>query len=203
MRYSHIIWDFNGTILDDVQTCIDCVNTMLKKRGLKEIPDKKYYHKIFGFPVKDYYARLGFDFEKEDYHTLAVEWVDLYMKKSKKAPLNYGVLETLEYFKKQGVAQYILSATELSMLKYQLKKLKIEEYFEEVVGLDNIHAGSKTALGIELMNKLKPEKALLIGDTTHDYETAQKMGIECVLYSGGHMSRETLEKCGTRIIRSF
>ena len=203
MKYSHIIWDFNGTILDDVQTGIDCVNVMLKKRGLKEIPDKQYYYKVFGFPVEEYYSRLGFDFEKEDYHTLAVEWVDLYLKKCKKAHLNYGVLETLEYFKKQGIPQYILSATEISMLKYQLKKLKIEEYFEDVVGLDNIHAGSKTELGVELMKRLKPEKALLIGDTTHDYETAQKMGIECVLYSGGHMSRETLEQCGTRIISSF
>ncbi len=203
MNYSHVIWDFNGTILDDVQTGINCVNVMLRKRGLPEIPDKHYYHKVFGFPVKDYYARLGFDFSKEDYNTLAIEWVDLYMKECRKARLNYGVKETLDYIKDCGIPQYILSATELSMLKTQLKKLKIEDYFEEVLGLDNIHAGSKTELGLEWMKRIKPEKALLIGDTTHDYETAKEMGIECVLYSGGHMGRRKLEGCGTRIIDSF
>lgn len=203
MNYSHVIWDFNGTILDDVQTGINCVNVMLKKRGLAEIPDKNYYHMVFGFPVKDYYARLGFDFSKEDYNTLAIEWVNLYMKESKKARLNYGIKETLDYIKKCEIPQYILSATEITMLKTQLKKLKIEDYFEEILGLDNIHAGSKTELGLEWMNRVKPSKALLIGDTTHDFETAQQMGIECVLYSGGHMDRKKLESCGTRIIDSF
>ena len=66
-----------------------------------------------------------------------------------------------------------------------------------------VHAGSKTELGLEFMKRIKPEKALLIGDTIHDYETAQQMGIECVLYSGGHMGRRKLEGCGTRIIDSF
>lgn len=203
MKYTHIIWDFNGTILDDVQTGIDCVNVLLKKRGLATIPDKDYYKDIFGFPIIDYYSRLGFDFEKESYHTLAVEWVDLYLKECKKAPLNPGVTEALEMIKKAGLPQYILSATEQNMLKGQLSDLGIQDYFEGTSGLDNIHAGSKTSLGEEMIKRIKPKKALLIGDTTHDYETAQKMGIDCVLYSGGHMKKSTLSECGCRIIDSF
>ena len=75
-RYTHIIWDFNGTILDDVQLGIRCVNTMLSKRGLPVLPDVEAYRQVFGFPIEAYYRRLGFDFEKEDYHTvLAPEWV--------------------------------------------------------------------------------------------------------------------------------
>ncbi len=203
MKYTHILWDFNGTILDDIQTGIDCANILLEKRGLKTISDKEYYQKVFGFPIIKYYERLGFDFTKEDYHTVAVEWVDLYLKECVKAPVNPGVTEALERIKKLGIPQYILSATECDMLKGQLKQLGITDYFTEILGLDNIHAGSKTHLGEEWYSRVKPERAILIGDTTHDYETACKMGIDCVLYSGGHMNRSTLEKCGCAIIDSF
>ena len=203
MNYTHIFWDFNGTILDDVQTGIDCVNTLLDKRGLPIIHNKEYYKEVFGFPIVDYYKRLGFDFDKESYHGVAVEWVDLYMEKVKSAKMNDGVKELLAAIKKLGIPQYILSATEHNMLKIQLEMLGISDFFEEVTGLDNIHAGSKTELGKRFAEKIKPQNALVIGDTTHDYETALAMGADCILFTDGHMNRETLEKCGCRLFDSF
>ena len=203
MNYTHIFWDFNGTILDDVQTGIDCVNILLKKRGLKTIPDKEFYKEVFGFPIIDYYARLGFDFEKESYHEVAVEWVELYMENVKRAGMNPGVKDVIEKIKMLGIPQYILSATEQNMLKTQLDMLGISDYFEEVTGLDNIHAGSKTGLGRMFAERIKPEKALVIGDTSHDYETALAMNADCVLFTGGHMKRSTLEECGCNLFDSF
>lgn len=203
MNYTHIFWDFNGTILDDVQTGIDCVNLLLEKRGLPIIPNKDYYKEVFGFPIVDYYKRLGFDFDKESYHGVAVEWVALYMEKVKSANMNDGVKELLAAIKKLGIPQYILSATEDNMLKTQLEMLGISDFFEEVTGLDNIHAGSKTELGKRFAERIKPPKAIVIGDTTHDYETALAMGADCILFTDGHMNRETLEKCGCKCFDSF
>lgn len=203
MSYTHIFWDFNGTILDDVQTGIDCVNKLLSQRGLTVIPDKDYYKKVFGFPIIDYYKRLGFDFDKESYHDVAVEWVSLYMENVKEASMNDGVKELLCKIMELGIPQYILSATEQNMLKVQLEMLGIADYFNEVTGLDNIHAGSKTELGKRFAEKIQPQKALVIGDTTHDYETALAIGADCILFTGGHMNRETLEKCGCRLFDSF
>ena len=203
MNYTHIFWDFNGTILDDVQTGIDCANILLAKRGLKTIQDRNYYKEVFGFPIIDYYKRLGFDFEKESYHDIAVEWVNLYMEKVKSAKMNDGVTVILDKIKKLGVPQYILSATELNMLKTQLDMLGISEYFEEVTGLDNIHAGSKTELGRLFAEKIKPVKALVIGDTSHDYETAMAMKADCILFTGGHMKRNVLKECGCPLFDSF
>ena len=40
----------------------------------------------------------------------------------------------------------------------------------------------------------------MIGDTTHDYETARALGADCVLYAGGHQCREKLEKCSCPVI---
>ena len=64
MRYTHIIWDFNGTLFDDVEAGINSVNDMLSERGLKTLEDKEDYRKVFKFPIIEYYKDLGFDFEK-------------------------------------------------------------------------------------------------------------------------------------------
>ena len=78
MKYTHLMWDFNGTIFDDAEAGIKSVNKMLLERGLAPIPSKERYQEIFDFPIEDYYRSLGFDFEREPYEVLAPIWVDLY-----------------------------------------------------------------------------------------------------------------------------
>lgn len=45
----HIIWDWNGTLFDDVDICVDNINWLLKKYNLPEITKEKY-REIFTFP---------------------------------------------------------------------------------------------------------------------------------------------------------
>ncbi len=59
---SHILWDWNGTLLDDVDLCVFTMSEVLAKHGLKKI-DKKPSRETFCFPVMKYYQSLGFDFE--------------------------------------------------------------------------------------------------------------------------------------------
>ena len=75
MKYTHLMWDFNGTIFDDADAGIDAVNKMLKERGLEPIPSRERYKQIFDFPIEEYYSSLGFDFEREPYEVLAPVWV--------------------------------------------------------------------------------------------------------------------------------
>lgn len=200
-NYTHVIWDFNGTILDDVQLGIDCVNTMLAKRGLPTLPDKKAYRQVFGFPIEAYYRRLGFDFEKEDYDTvLAPEWVDLYMAGEPTCPLNPGVAETIEVLRGRGIPQMILSASNHDQLLGQLARLGLRDSFDEVLGLDNIHARSKTLLAIEWKQRNPDSRPLLVGDTDHDADVAKAIGADCLLYLGGHQPEEVLAERGVPLI---
>ncbi len=200
MKYTHLMWDFNGTIFDDAEAGIKSVNRMLIERGLKPIPSKKRYKEIFDFPIEEYYRSLGFDFEKEPYEVLAPIWVALYNKNAEKAGLCDGVRETMEAVRSLGVEQSVLSACEIGMLTGYLKKLGVYDYLHEVMGLDNIHARSKLVLAYEWIERNKSAHVLMIGDTTHDYETARALGADCVLYAGGHQSKEKLEGCGCPVI---
>ena len=198
-RFTCCIWDFNGTILDDVETGIKSVNKLLQERGLPTLDGKADYHKHFGFPIKKYYESLGFDFSKEAYEEIAPLWVNEYLINVKNAPLCEGVRDALELLRAAGIKQIIISATELDMLKGQILDLGISEYFDEVWGLDNIHAASKVALAEEWRNKNPDERAVFLGDTEHDFETAKAIGVECYLIEGGHQPRKTLEATGARI----
>ncbi|MBQ7379631.1 MAG: HAD family hydrolase [Clostridia bacterium] len=201
MKYTHIVWDFNGTLLNDINAGIDAVNVMLEKRGLATIKSVETYRELFCFPIIKYYAKLGFDFEKEDYYTvLAPEWVEMYLENYKRSPLTEHAVQTLQRLGAMGYQQTLLSATELQMLKGQLKGLGLEQYFGEVCGLDNIHAGSKVDTAIAWREAHPDAVALFVGDTVHDYEVACAAGADCVLYSQGHQSRSQLSGCKCPII---
>lgn len=199
MKYSHILWDFNGTILNDVSAGIKAINMLLSRRGMKTLDSIEEYHANFGFPIIEYYKKLGFDFQAEPYSVIAVEWVEEYNRFAVEAGLCPGVKEAFEAFRSAGAKQVVLSASELAMLKAQLSQLGLISYFDEVLGCDNIEAHGKTHIGLEWIKREKPARAILIGDTQHDFEVASEMGIECLLVAGGHQSKSVLSALGAPI----
>lgn len=202
MKYTHLFWDFNGTILADMEAGMDSTNQMLRERGIAEIDGLDAYREIFGFPIKDYYASLGFDFDVEPYEVLAPLWVEIYNEKSKTSTTIDGVVETIAAVKKLGIAQVVFSATEREMLLRQLSELGIIECFDEIIGLENIHAESKLHLA-RRWREAHPEASILyVGDTVHDAENARVLQADCLLFTGGHQSRRRLEGCGYRLIDS-
>ena len=203
MKYSHILWDFNGTVLDDVDVGIRAINTLLSRRNMNTLDSLEEYHANFGFPIIDYYRKLGFDFEREPYSEIAVEWVKEYNRLAPEAGLCPGVREVYESFRTSGARQIIFSASEKGMLKGQLADLGLDGYFDEVLGCDNIEAHGKTELGTEWVKRERPQRAILIGDTQHDAEVASAMGIECVLVACGHQSKKVLETFSVPVFDSL
>ena len=202
-HYTHLIWDFNGTILDDVEAGIASVNHLLAERGLRMLSGRKEYQGVFGFPIRDYYERIGFDFSKEPYEVVAPLWVEQYLIRVKQATLFEDVRATLARFAASGVRQIVLSATERDMLCGQLRELGIDGCFEEILGLDNIHAASKLALAKDWRARHPDARALFLGDTDHDVDTAKEMSADCVLIARGHQSAETLGKLGVPIFSTL
>lgn len=194
MKYTCVAWDFNGTIMDDVKIGIDSVNVLLEKRGLKTLESREEYQRVFGFPIIDYYRRLGFDFEKEPYEEIAVEWVNEYTARERTASTVDGVRELLDKFKRMGLRQIIISACEQEMLERNLKMLGVAEFFDDICGIDNIYASSKVEIARGWKNKNPSETVLFIGDTDHDLSAADAMEADCVLVAAGHQSYESLSE---------
>lgn len=183
-----------------MQAGIDAVNRMLGERGLPIISDMEAYREIFDFPIKEYYRKLGFDFDKEPYEVLAPIWVELYLENCCSAGIVDGVDTVVKAVAKTEMKQVILSACEKTMLCNQLAELGVIEYFDEIIGLDDIHAAGKLHLAREWREKNPEAKILFVGDTTHDAETAEVLGADCLLFTGGHQSKARLLTTGCETI---
>ncbi len=192
-RKKAIVWDWNGTLLDDTALCISCMNDLLSKRQLPSL-DKARYREIFTFPVKEYYLRAGFDFSSERFEVPAMEFISLYYDRFSQAILHTEASRLLAKLKKMGFVQAVLSAMEHDSLENSLKEKGIERFFDIVTGINDHYAHSKLEIGKELVEKLgyPEEQILIIGDTLHDLEVAQGLGVEVLLVANGHQSRERL-----------
>lgn len=200
MKYTHVIWDFNGTIFDDLSVGVEAINTMLKRRNMPILASVEEYRSKFGFPIKDYYAKCGFDFEKDDYETvLAPEWVEEYNRLEKSAGLCHNVKNALELLSDRGISQSILSASRDDMLISQINRLGISDYFDDIIGCDNFFAYGKAHLCKKYVFEHPERRFIMIGDTTHDHDVAKSAGIDCALVTTGHMSRKVLSLCGCEV----
>jgi len=196
-----IIWDWNGTLLDDLDFCISTINILLKKRNLNTL-NRATYKEFFSFPVKNYYQAIGFDFTKEDFAIPAREFIDLYDNGVKSCKLHKPTSEVLAFFQEKGFRQFVLSAMKQEMLEQTLKYNSIYNYFEGVYGLDDHYAVSKIERGQQLITEFNISKksTWIVGDTTHDFEVARKLGIKCILIADGHQSEERLKKTGLNVL---
>jgi len=192
-----IIWDYNGTLLDDLSIGVESINQMLIRRDLPLL-NKESYREVFTFPVKKYYETVGFDFEKEDWDVAAKEFIALYTSLLPESTIFPEAVQLLSHFSSLGKKQFILSAMEQSMLNNSVKNENIGKFFSEVSGIDNIYAGSKIENGIKMIenHKLAPQEVCLLGDTVHDYEVSQELGCKCILIAAGHQSIKKLKQTG-------
>jgi phosphoglycolate phosphatase len=200
-KINGIIWDWNGTLLNDAGLAVRTINQMLEKRGLPTLSMDRY-KSVFTFPVKEYYQKIGFDFQVEPFEIPALEFIDIYNSLLHGCTLHQDSVMVLNYFQSAGVKQYILSAMEQEVLNNCLKHYQIEKFFEYASGLDNFYAASKVENGHRLIAnmKLDSNELMLVGDTVHDFEVASELGCKCVLIADGHQSKQVLQATGTLVL---
>ncbi len=203
MKYRNIIWDWNGTILNDTPVAFEATNILLERYGYPTIT-LEYYRDNMDTPVVNFYSKI-FDHNKHDMQMLDDEWGVLYDQLSHKIGLHEGVKDLLSFFDNENCRQVVLSAFKTEEIIKYAHKFCVEKYFEDILGTQNIVMESKTMRGSRYMSEHKfvPEQTLYIGDTVHDCDTALALGVDCVLFSCGQQSPKLLQKCGVPVFDSY
>ena len=188
---THILWDWNGTLLDDTQAALDTLNIMLARRRGRPIA-MDYYRDHFAFPVKPFYKSIGVCLENEDWDALAVEYHDTYAEQPKR--LNPETIAALERVKSSGARQSIISALRQDLLEAITAELGVAKYMDFVYGVDNLDGRSKVERARELISAIQNSQTfelsnsqtlVFIGDSLHDKEVADALGVRCVLCAQG------------------
>lgn len=201
MKTKLLLWDWNGTLIDDMWLSIKLLNELLSEHGYPQSYTTAEYREIFRFPISDYYTLAGFDFSRHSYEHLAEIYMQRYVPQSLECTLFDGAKPALELAKANGLRQVVLSASPRDLLKEQITERGILDYFDDILGLGDIYAASKVELGVKYMREagISPDSAAMIGDSVHDFEVATALGVRPVLYSGGHQAERFLTQTGAAV----
>lgn len=190
----YILWDWNGTLLDDTQAALDTLNIMLRRRGAPEI-GMEFYRDNFSFPVKPFYVSIGMKLENEDWDALAEEYHAVYAAQPKR--LNPLAMEALSIVRCHGAGQSIISALRQDLLDAATAEYAVAPFMDYIYGVDNLDGCSKLDRARSLVGRLREGgvgKIVLVGDSLHDFEVAEKVGVGCVLCADGSHAGWRLEK---------
>ena len=189
----NLVWDWNGTLLDDVSAAVGALNRMLVKRGAAPIT-VEHYRRRFGFPVRPFYAELGVDLAKWDWDDICEDFHNFVSEEPQS--VRPDARAALELAASLGFRQSILSALRQDKLEHALKANGFTGFFDFVYGVDNLDGASKLDRGRELVAAIGGGAPIFIGDTLHDAEVARELGGRCILVSCGHQLPERLAAAG-------
>lgn len=200
-----VVWDWNGTLLDDRLCCLGVMNRILARRSLPLIPSLDAYREIFTFPVRDYYVLAGLDFDLEDFEDLAEEYMSDYRQSSRSCGLLPGAVQVLDELNALGIMQVVASASRQDDLERQITEQGLDGKFHAVLGVSDQLGGGKAGLAQKYLavNHIAPADTQFVGDSIHDWEVASAMGCRCVLIANGHQSRARLLTTGAPVLNDI
>lgn len=202
-KYSLIIWDFNGTLVDDVDAALGAVNDMLTKRDQPRIDLNKYRNAV-DIPIWKFYETI-FTEGSITIEEAIVEFAAGYEKYLKPDPLMEGVRDILEFYKISGTKQIVLSASHVDKVRSRLNSLYVADYFDRILGRSDDNVGDKSYLAKKYLqeNNISPADVLVIGDCINDFDVAQSLGCDCILCTKGHHNRQQLKTTSAFVVDSF
>lgn len=203
LNSSCIFWDYNGTLIDDVEVALESVNDMLRKRSLPLI-NLQQYKSYIDTPISKFYEHI-FDLNEISFDTIAHEFQQGYQKHIGDNPVMDGAQELLEYFSKRNKIQALVSGSQQSVIENGARRYGLYDYFDVISGADDHYVHSKVgrAQAIAKSYDLRSDDILVIGDCVQDYMVSQALGAGCVLLSAGHQSREDLSSTGALVVDSL
>ena len=204
----YIIWDWNGTLLDDVTAAVNALNRMIALRGIGPTT-RDFYRAHFGFPVRPFYTLLGLDLEHEDWDAICKDFHQ-FIGEEPDQHLRADTRDALQFVQTRGAGQSILSALRQDLLRRDTAREGVQGFFDEIFGVDNLDGATKLSRGHGLMGHLRETGRLapgqplyFIGDTLHDAEVGAAIGAAPILVDGGHQNGERLRTAGCPVVPSL
>jgi phosphoglycolate phosphatase len=196
-----IVWDWNGTLVDDAWLACDVINEIRIDSKLEPI-STDFFREIYQHPIINMYSAMGFETDPETFAALSHRWGDRYVARFSETSLHEGARELLIALEQAQKKQFVLSAHNHTQLLKDVNFHGIDQHFHKVVGINNRMADSKLQNGRDLLDSISvdPRSVLFIGDSTHDFEVASELGCHCLLVSQGAEATHRLMRHGAPVV---
>ncbi|MET9348895.1 HAD family hydrolase [Streptomyces termitum] len=201
----HLVWDWNGTLLDDIAAVIGATNAAFAELGLAPITLERY-RELYTVPVPRFYERMMGRLPTD------AEWTRMdgvfhrhYWERAEGCGLTAGAAELLAARQGSGFTQSLLSLAPHEELVPLVRRHGIAERFVRVDGRTDRSTDGKSGNMVRHLAALSvpAERVVVIGDAADDAVAAAHVGAKAVLFTGGSHSRASLERVGVPVVDSL
>jgi phosphoglycolate phosphatase-like HAD superfamily hydrolase len=207
----HIVWDWNGTLLDDLAVVVVAVNDTLATVGRRPITIEEYGAQ-YTRPVLLFYERLlGRAVEESEWRGFDEAFHASYRRQVDSASLATDAMEAITAVHRAGLSQSLLSMYWHDELVPQVSRFDLGRFLVRIDGLRGTPGDRKQAyleqhlraVSLDLSSEIPPSEILVIGDALDDADAASALGLNCVLYNGGAHPVEQLVGAGVPVVDSL
>lgn len=207
----HIVWDWNGTLIDDVAVVVAAVNDTLAIVDRRPITIEEYGAN-YTRPVLLFYERLlGRDIEQSEWLAFDRAFHASYRQRVDSAALADDALEALTAAQEGGLSQSLLSMYWHDELVPQVDRRGLSKFLVRIDGLRGTPGDRKQeylarhllAVDGDLARQTAPSEILVVGDALDDADAASALGLNCVLYTSGAHPTDQLKTAGVPVVESL
>jgi phosphoglycolate phosphatase-like HAD superfamily hydrolase len=200
----HIVWDWNGTLFDDVEAVVAATSEIFAPYGLGPF-DVDEFRALYTRPVWLAYERLlGRKLEDGEWERLDGAWHDSYHRLMERCALAADARQTIDVLTAAGHSHSLLSMWWHERLVPTVARLGLAAAFRRVDGLrlPEQAGGHKAGLLVPHLAGLgvAADDVIMIGDSADDALAAKQAGARAVLYAGGVTGRASLERLGVPVV---
>jgi len=199
----HVVWDWNGTLLDDTHAVLKSVNRVCLHFGREEVSLAEW-RAMFSRPLLACYERLlGRPLSTRDWAEIDLLYHEEYRALLDTCRLATGVPDHLHDW---PGTQSLLSMWFHDELVPLITTYGLVGLFTRVDGLRLATGGGSKAehLAEHLHHQgLDPADVVVIGDVADDAEAARHVGARAVLVTTGVVDRARLEATGAPVVDSI
>ena len=181
----NIIFDWSGTLIDDVVFTYSAAMKVFGKIGLENITLEKF-KKEFTLPYMDFYKKFKKDADKK----IIDKWFDKEMNLINNSKLFPETKEVLDFLKQRKIKMIILSSYLQESLEKEIKDNNLQNFFLDVNG--SVYNKIEEISNVMHKNNFKSDETIYIGDIAYDVDVGKKAKVVTVAVSQGYQPKEKL-----------
>jgi len=195
MNISLVVFDFDGTLVSSHETIYKTTLHALDEVGIKaEMPEERFYQMI-GWHFEDIFREFGF--AVHDFETFINIYKSHYFSHLDSSFIYSGVEEILLWLNKRKIKTALLTTKGQDQAELLLQHFGLIKHFDYVMGRRPgiAHKPSpEPLLKICADVKVKPETAIIVGDTEMDVECGREAKSKTCAVTYGYRTKEFLQK---------
>jgi len=194
MRYSLLVFDWDGTLIDSAGAIVWCIQSACRDLGLP-VPDQARASHVIGLGLQDALAHAVPGLPPQDYGRMVERYRHHFLSRDSQIPLFPGVEAMLVGLRDRGHALAVATGKSRAGLARSLDNTGLRSLFASLRCADQCAPKPAPDMLLELMAELGASEAstLMIGDTVHDLQMAARASVPAVAVSYGAHAKADLD----------